>query len=51
MPDPPISRDQVVLMRKDNVVDPAARSFADLGIEPRALEEVLPEVLGRGPGR
>jgi NADH dehydrogenase len=50
LPDPPISRDQVVLMRYDNVVDPAARSFADLGIEPRALEEVLPEVLGRAPG-
>jgi uncharacterized protein YbjT (DUF2867 family) len=47
---PPISRDQVVLMREDNVVGPTALSFADLGIEPHALEEVLPAVLGRGSG-
>jgi uncharacterized protein YbjT (DUF2867 family) len=54
LPNPPISRDQVVLMREDNVVGPAALSFADLGIEPRALEEILPFVLNtpsRGPGR
>jgi hypothetical protein len=29
------------------VVGATASSFAELGIEPRALEQILPEVLGR----
>ena len=41
LPSPPISRDQVVLMKRDNVVGPQARSFASLGLEPRTLEELL----------
>jgi len=47
LPKRPISRDQVVLMRQDNVVDPAAASFAELGITPRAVEEILPSYLGK----
>ena len=49
LPVRPISRDQVMLMRQDNVVAPGARSFADLGIAPRAVEEILPGYLGIEP--
>jgi uncharacterized protein YbjT (DUF2867 family) len=45
LPKRPISRDQVVLMKQDNVVSPGAASFAELGITPRAVEEVLPTYL------
>jgi NADH dehydrogenase len=47
LPKRPISRDQVVLMKHDNVVGPEAASFAELGITPRAVEEVLPSYLRR----
>jgi NADH dehydrogenase len=45
LPRPPISRDQVKLMQKDNVVSPGALTFADLGITPTALEAVAPTYL------
>jgi NADH dehydrogenase len=47
LPSPPISRDQVKLMQKDNVVSPGALTFADLGITPTALETVAPSYLRR----
>ena len=40
-----LTRDQVILMRTDNVVDKDARNFSDLDIVPRALETLLPECL------
>jgi uncharacterized protein YbjT (DUF2867 family) len=49
LPRRPISRDQVKLMQKDNVVSPGALSFADLGITPTALEAIAPSYLGRRP--
>jgi NADH dehydrogenase len=48
LPRRPISRDQVTLMQKDNVVSPGALGFADLGITPAALEAIAPTYL-RGP--
>ena len=42
-----ITRDQVKNLRRDNVVAPGARGFADLGIAPTAMEAVLPEYLWR----
>jgi NADH dehydrogenase len=42
-----ITRDQVRTLRHDNVVDPEARGFADLGFRPAAPEAVLPEYLWR----
>ncbi|MEN8196257.1 MAG: complex I NDUFA9 subunit family protein, partial [Pseudomonadota bacterium] len=42
LPRPPISRDQVELMRHDNVVMPGMSTLADIGIRPTALEEILP---------
>lgn len=44
---PAATRDQVKNLRVDNVVSEGAKSFADLGITPTALEAVLPEYLWR----
>nr|WP_309502635.1 complex I NDUFA9 subunit family protein [uncultured Roseovarius sp.] len=44
---PQITRDQVATLRLDNVVSDGAKGFADLGIEPTALEAVLPDYLWR----
>ncbi len=42
LPNPPLTRDQVILMRRDNVVSDTALTFADLGITPRGVEAELP---------
>ncbi|MEA3278099.1 MAG: complex I NDUFA9 subunit family protein [Pseudomonadota bacterium] len=42
LPAPPVTRDQIVLMRQDNVVHPGAESFEGLGVRPRSLSELLP---------
>jgi len=47
LPKRPISRDQVILMKQDNVVDRQAATFADLGIAPTSIEEILPTYLGQ----
>ncbi|MEM8788228.1 MAG: complex I NDUFA9 subunit family protein [Pseudomonadota bacterium] len=41
----PVTYDQVLLLARDNVVAADAKGFADLGIEPTAMEAVLPEYL------
>lgn len=43
----PISRDQLALLRRDNVVSPGARGFADLGIQPVASDAVIDSYLWR----
>lgn len=42
-----ITRDQVKSLRVDNVVSDGAKGFEDLGIEPVAVEAVLPDYLWR----
>jgi len=42
-----ITMDQVANLKNDNVVADDAKSFADLGIKPTALETILPEYLWR----
>ena len=42
-PNPPLTRDQVKLMKHDNVVGREALSLGDLGVRPVPLEEVLPD--------
>lgn len=44
---PPLTRDQAVQLRIDNVVSPGAHGLGDLGIEPCAAEAVLPSYLDR----
>ena len=48
-PDPPLTRDQVKLMKRDNVVGKQALTLEDLGIRPIPVEEVLPECIGVTP--
>jgi len=47
LPVPPLTRDQLRLLERDNVVSPGARTLADLGIAPTALELVVPQYIAR----
>lgn len=47
MPVPLLTRDQVTLLKRDNVVGPDALTLKDLGIVPTAVELILPTYLGR----
>lgn len=42
---PPITKDQVLLLARDNVVAPGAKGLADLGVAPTAMETVLESYL------
>lgn len=41
----PVTVDQVKQLASDNVVGDGAQGFADLGIEPKAMEAILPDYL------
>ncbi len=45
LPDPPLTRDQVLLLERDNVVAPGAVGLAELGILPTPLEVIVPGYL------
>ena len=47
LPAPPLTRDQVELLKTDNVVGPHARTLADLDITPTPIELVVPDYLVR----
>ena len=47
LPVPPLTRDQVELLKSDNVVGAGARGLADLGIAPTPIELIVPEYLAR----
>ncbi len=47
LPVPPLTRDQVRLLRNDNVVAEGVLTLADLGIAPTAAEVILPTYLDR----
>lgn len=47
LPKPPLTRDQLRLLERDNVVGSGALTFADLGIQPQTIETVLPNYLDR----
>ena len=47
LPVPPLTRDQVELLKHDNVVAQGAATLADLGIAPTAVESILPAYLDR----
>jgi NADH dehydrogenase len=47
VPGKPLTRDQVELLKRDNVVAKGAEGLAELGVTPTALELVLPQYLDR----
>lgn len=47
LPTPPLTRDQVELLRTDNVVAPGALTLADLGVTPTSMDLVVPGYLER----
>jgi NADH dehydrogenase len=47
LPTPPLTRDQLRLLRRDNVVSSDLPGLAELGIQPTAAEFVLPTYLDR----
>jgi NADH dehydrogenase len=47
LPSKPLTRDQVLLLKRDNVVSPGAHTLADLGIAPTAPDAVLQAYLDR----
>ncbi len=50
LPNPPLTRDQVKLMKRDNVVDGKELTLKDLGIDPVSVEEILPSYINRNHG-
>lgn len=47
LPNPLLTRDQVTLLKSDNVVNDGAKTFADLGLTATPLEVVVPSYLSR----
>ena len=45
LPTPPVTRNQVELMQIDSVASPEVPGFAELGISPLSIEEILPDIL------
>lgn len=41
LPDPPLTRDQVIMLQHDNVATPGSPGFGQLGIQPVTLEATL----------
>ncbi len=47
LPNPPLTTGQVDLLRADNVASGNAPGLRELGIEPKAIEDIVPTYLGR----
>lgn len=47
MPTPILTRDQVQLLKYDNVVDRDAKTLADLGVTATPVEMIVPQYIGR----
>ena len=47
LPNPPITVDQVRLLKCDNIVGKGARALSDLGITPTSVDAILPTYLDR----
>jgi NADH dehydrogenase len=47
LPNPPLTTGQVDLLKADNVANSSAPGLRELGIEPKAIEEIVPTYLGR----
>lgn len=53
LPNPPLTRDQLKLLSRDNVADASLPGLVALGIAPKAIEAIVPQYLARfrPPGR
>jgi NADH dehydrogenase len=54
LPSPPLTRDQVELLKRDNLVAKGAKGLVELGVAPTPIELIVPEYLARyraGPVR
>ncbi len=51
LPTPPLTRDQLILLRKDNLVTEGAAGLEALGISPKAVEAIVPAYLRSVSGR
>ena len=47
LPNPPLTPDQVELLKRDNIVSPGALTLSSLDIAPTAVEAILPTYLDR----
>jgi hypothetical protein len=47
LPNPPLTPDQVELLKRDNIVSSGAMTLASLGITPTPAEAILPTYLDR----
>src|ERR1700756_1659904 len=47
LPNPPLTQDQVELLKRDNIVSPGALTLSSLGITPTPVETILPTYLDR----
>ena len=47
LPVPPLTRDQVRMLKRDNIVAEGAAGFSDLNISPTSPEVILPTYLTR----
>lgn len=45
--EPPVTRDQIKLMKRDNVVSEGALTIGDLGVAPKTVEAIVPAYLVR----
>lgn len=47
LPDPPLTRDQVIQLKTDNIPSGTSKKLADLGIAAQSVENVVPHYLAR----
>jgi uncharacterized protein YbjT (DUF2867 family) len=47
LPNPPLTTGQVDLLKRDNVANASAPGLRELGIEPKAIEDIVPTYLGQ----
>jgi NADH dehydrogenase len=47
LPKPPLTRDQLLMLERDNVVAEGAPGLRDLGVTPKAVEAVVPGYIAR----